>query len=309
MTPVLEVQNLTKVFRSGSQETTAVGGISFAVGQGETVGLLGPNGAGKTTTIQMLLGLTYPSSGSISYFGRPFPQEREYVLSRINYASAYAHMQGRMTVRHNMKIFAGLYNVPNPAARIDELLELFGIASFADQMFWHLSAGQQTRAILARAFINKPKLLLMDEPTASLDPEIVDKVLTLIEELQKKEQLSILFTSHHMDEVERICDRVIFLSHGTILTEDTPIGLTKRIGHATLRITFDGTEAPVKRYLTDQQVSFRFPRAHVVAISLAESDIPKILFGMSKEKIWMTNIDIQKPNLEDVFLSVAQGKL
>ena len=310
MANVLEVSNLKKVFKSSSGEFTAVDGISFSVKEGEIVGLLGPNGAGKSTTIQMLLGLTSSTSGGISYFGRDLIKDREYILSRINYASAYSQMQGKMTIRQNLRIYAGFYGIDNPMPRIDELLELFDITECANKLFWHLSSGQRTRALLAKALINKPRLILMDEPTASLDPEIIDKVLTLIEDMQKKERVSILFTSHHMEEVERICDRVIFISHGKVLTEDTPMGLMKRVGNATLIITFDGIQEPIRKFLENEQSSFSFLRRQVVAISVEESQIPKILFGMSKEKIWMTNIEIKKPNLEDVFLSIAkQGSL
>ncbi len=315
MSNVLEVSNLTKIFttRGGGPPAggfTAVDGISFDVKEGEIVGLLGPNGAGKTTTIQMLLGLISSTSGTISYFGKPFPKEREYILSHINYASAYSQIQGKMTIRQNLRIYAGFYGIANPMPRINELLELFEITDCADKLFWHLSSGQRTRALLAKALLNKPRLILMDEPTASLDPEIIDKVLTLIEDMQRKERVSILFTSHHMEEVERICDRVIFLSHGKILTEDTPIGLTKRVGNATLSITFDGVQEPVRKFLEKESLTFSFPRKQVVEISVADEQIPPTLFGMSKVKIWMTNIEIKKPDLEDVFLSVAkQGSI
>ncbi|MBP9814053.1 ABC transporter ATP-binding protein [Candidatus Woesebacteria bacterium] len=301
--PILEVLGLTKRYDA----YTAVDEISFTIGEGEIVGLLGPNGAGKTTTIQMLLDLVTPTSGNISYFGRPFPKERQYILSRINFASAYSHVQSRMTVLENMTIYAGLYEIPNSKKKITELLELLEIGSLVHELFWHLSSGQKTRVILAKALLNSPKLILMDEPTASLDPDIANKVVELIQSLQKKEGVSILYTSHNMEEVERLCDRVMFLSHGKIVAEDTPLGLTKRVGNSQLLLTFDGKQDAIVAYLSHYTHSYRFVRTHVVEIMLPEKEIPKVLFGFAKEKIWITDIAVKKPNLEDVFLSIAGG--
>lgn len=306
-TPILEVTGLTKQFNARGGEFTAVDNLSFVVGEGEILGLLGPNGAGKTTTIQMLLDLITPTTGTIQYFGKPFPKEREYCLSRINFASAYTHIQGRMTVYENLRIYAGLYEVKSAEEKITELLSLLEIPELKYELFWHLSSGQKTRVVLVKALLNSPRLLLMDEPTASLDPDIANKVVELVLRLQKKEGVSILYTSHNMEEVERLCDRVMFLDHGKILAVDTPLGLTKKVGNTNLVLTFDGEKDPVKRYLDTCTLTYSFPRDHIVAISVTEADIAKVLFGFAKEKIWITNIDIEKPNLEDVFLSIAKG--
>ncbi len=215
---VLEVKKLAK--RYGG--FTAVDGIDFSIKKGEIVGLLGPNGAGKSTTIQMLLGLLTPTSGSISYFGHDFNQDRRQTLDRINYLSAFNTLQEKITVGQNLKVFASAYDVSKPAQKIDELLEYFGASHIRNQRYGDISAGQRTRVNLAKAFLNDPELILMDEPTASLDPDIVDKVLTMIEDLKKQRQLTILYTSHNMQDVERICDRVIFLSHGKIVRQAAP---------------------------------------------------------------------------------------
>lgn len=300
---VLEVKGLTKRYA----DFLAVDHISFAVKEGEIVGLLGPNGAGKTTTIQMLLGLTTASSGSVAYFGKEFPKYREEILHKINFASAYAHLQGRITVRQNLTIVAGLYEIEHAQKRIDELLELLEVADVSGKLFWHLSSGQKTRVILAKALLNRPRLILMDEPTASLDPEIAQKVIELIRHLQQKERVAILYTSHNMQEVEELCDRVMIMNHGTIVAEDTPLELTKKIGKARLVLTYDSKQALVEAYLKKKSYIYTFPRAHVVAIEVVESAIPKVLFGLADENVWITQITIQKPSLEDVFLSVAGG--
>ncbi|MDO8451717.1 MAG: ABC transporter ATP-binding protein [bacterium] len=304
---ILEVLSLTKRYGSGSREFVAVDGITFSVREGEIVGLLGPNGAGKTTTIQMLLGLTTPTHGTVRYFGKEFSTHREEILSRINFASAYAHMQGRISVKNNLTIFAGLYQVPHPQERIQELLELLEVSDLEDTLFWHLSSGQKTRVVLAKALLNKPRLILMDEPTASLDPEIARKVMALIRRLQQKENVAMLYTSHNMQEVEEICDRVMIMDHGKIVAEDTPLGLTKKIGNSTLIITYDARQTIVKTYLDKQGYAFEFPRNHVVEVDVPEQDIPKVLFGLGNDNVWITGIDIQKPDLEDVFLSIAGG--
>lgn len=306
MNTVLEVSGLVKQYGT----FTAVDNISFSVGEGEIVGLLGPNGAGKTTTMQILLGLTTATRGTIRYFGREFPKEREYILSRINFASAYLEIQGRLTVWENFRIFAGLYEVSGAKERVMELLQLLEITETMHEQFWKLSSGQKTRVILAKALLNRPKLILMDEPTASLDPDIAQKALDLILKLQKTEKITILITSHDMAEVEQLCDRVIFLDHGRIVAEDTPLGLTKKIGVATLTITFDGPKEQVLSYLkANMYTKYTFPRLHTISIKLLEGEIPKVLFGLSKLRVWMTDIDIQKPTLEDVFVSIAKGNL
>ncbi len=220
--PVLSVKGLTKHYG----DFVAVNNVDFQLGRGEIIGLLGPNGAGKSTTIQMLLGLLTPSGGSIEYFGKDFAKHRQEVLSKINYLSAYNTLQGKISVMENMRVFAMAYDVKNAKTKINELLDFFGVLQLANERYDDISAGQRTRVNLAKAFLNDPELVLMDEPTASLDPDIVDKVLGMIEQFKAEKQLSILFTSHNMDEVARVCDSVIFLSHGKIVrqapTKDLP---------------------------------------------------------------------------------------
>jgi ABC-2 type transport system ATP-binding protein len=303
MDSILEVQHLTKHFG----QFKAVDDVSFSIKEGEIVGLLGPNGAGKTTTIYMLLGLVTPTSGMITYFGKDFSKHRGLCLGQMNFASAYSEIQGRMTVAQNFHIYSRLYNVPDIKERTLELLDLLEVPETKDKLFWTLSSGQKTRVILAKALINKPRIILMDEPTASLDPEIAAKVVEIVRELQKKERVTILYTSHNMREVEKICDRVMFLSHGKILAEDTPLGLTKRVGGATLTLTFAGKYLTVAKYLKEKDFVHTFPRKNVVEVRLSDEQIPKALFGLSNEGVWITDVDVSKPDLEDVFLSIAKG--
>ena len=299
---VLEVRNLRKVFKN----TVAVNDISFSLGKGEIVGLLGPNGAGKTTTIHMLLGITLSNGGSVMYFGKDFSTHREACLQRMNAASAFNTLQGRLTVRENLLVFAELYRLKEPRRKIDSLLERFEMAEFARSLYWSLSSGQRTRVNLVKSLLNDPEILLMDEPTASLDPDIADKTLSLIEELKHERQLSILYTSHNMQEITRLCDRVIFLDKGNIVAHDTPQNLTKRISTASLRLTVsDGGEA-LRHYLTGRKQSFVSVGASVVEIATEEALIPELLFGASHIGATITDIEIRKPTLEDVFLQIAR---
>lgn len=304
MPPVLEVINLTKKYGT----FTAVDNISFSLERGKILGFLGPNGAGKTTTIQMLLGISSTTSGTITYFGKDFFRNRQQVLQKINFASAYNTLQGRITVRENLLVFGRLYNVKNVDKKISELSGYFEIEDILDQRFWDLSAGQKTRVNIVKALLNDPELLLLDEPTASLDPDIADKVLSFIEKLREDKKLSILYTSHNMEEVTRICDEVIILNHGKIVAHDTPLQLTKRIDAAQLKLTFEGDKKRVEKYLSEKDQKFSFPNKFTVLIDTKETLIPKLIFGISNEEIYITDIEVKKPTLEDVFLNIARNE-
>ena len=222
---MLKVKNLTKSFG----DFTAVDRVSFELKKGEILGLLGPNGAGKTTTIQMLLGTLKPTSGQIEYFGKDFFANRSEVLQEINYASAYSRLPWRLTAGENLDVYARLYGVKNRKERIDKLMREFEVSEIKNKTMDGPSAGQSTRVMLCKAFINYPKLILLDEPTASLDPDIASRVRQFLLRQQQEYQVSMLFTSHNMKEVTEVCDRVIFLKNGKIIAEDTPENLAKRV--------------------------------------------------------------------------------
>ncbi|MBI2028335.1 MAG: ABC transporter ATP-binding protein [Candidatus Levybacteria bacterium] len=299
---ILEVRNLTKKFK----DFTAVHDISFSLKKGEVLGLLGPNGAGKTTTIHMLLGITQTTNGTIKYFGKDLYSNRRYCLQRVNFASAFNTLQGRISIWENLLVFANLYRVKNPRKKIMDFVEYFEITDMLSTRYWDLSAGQKTRVNLIKALINDPEIILMDEPTASLDPDIADKTLSLIEMLKKSRNISLLYTSHNMDEITRVCDRVIFLDHGRIVAEDSPLGLTKRISRTQLRLIFDGDKNTVKKYLKDHNQKYALTDNNLVIISTEERFIPKIIFGLGESGIWITDIEVKKPTLEDFFLQMAR---
>lgn len=302
MSAVLEVRNLTKDYGS----FRAVDGISFDVPKGKVIGFLGPNGAGKTTTIQILTGLTSRTAGTVTFLGKDFDTHKEHCLKRMNFVSAFNTLLGRISVYENLLVFAHLYEIKNAHRKIMELLEYFEIRDLKDGQYQHLSTGQKTRVNIVKSLLNAPKLILMDEPTASLDPDIADKTLSLIERLRAERNLSILYTSHDMEEVTRVCDEVIFLQHGKIVARDTPLGLTKRIPNVTLRLMFNDHKDVISDYLNQKQYPFTLHDEHTVSMDIEEKLVPRVIFDLSKLGIWITDIEVKKPTLEDVFLHIAR---
>jgi ABC-2 type transport system ATP-binding protein len=232
--PVLLVEDLRKAYGA----VTAVDGISFQVAPGEIVGLLGPNGAGKTTTLSMILGVLTPTSGAIRIDGLDLARRRCEALQRTNFAAVYAPLPGNLTVAQNLRVFALLYGVPDVGARVEALLAEFDLVRFRDTKAGVLSSGEQTRVSLAKAMLNRPRLLLLDEPTASLDPSVARDLRARIRGVAAREAEGVLWTSHNMREVEEVCDRVLFLSHGRILVEGDPRTLPREHGRATLEDLF-----------------------------------------------------------------------
>jgi ABC-2 type transport system ATP-binding protein len=232
--PAVEVANLNKTYKA----VTAVDAISFAISQGSITGLLGGNGAGKTTTIGMLLGLILPSSGTIRILGHDMLTDRHRVLHRMNFESPYVSLPHRLTVRQNLKVFARLYGVPDAPARIAALAEELDLGAFLDREAGKISAGQKTRVALAKALINAPELLLLDEPTASLDPDTGDWIRTRLETYAKQRGATILLASHNMPEVERLCDDVIMMKAGKIVDRGAPEALIDKYGRTTLEDVF-----------------------------------------------------------------------
>jgi ABC-2 type transport system ATP-binding protein len=230
----IEVARLTKLYKT----TRAVDDISFRIASGSITGLLGGNGAGKTTTIAMIMGLVLPSSGRIEVLGRPMPEQSAYVLGRMNFESPYVDMPMRLTVRQNLTVFGRLYAVENLRERIERLASDLDLGEFLDRANGKLSAGQKTRVALAKALINRPELLLLDEPTASLDPDTADWVRRHLETYRKENGATILLASHNMLEVERLCDRVIIMKRGRIEDDDSPDRIMARYNRTTLEEVF-----------------------------------------------------------------------
>ena len=233
-TSVIAADRLVKRYKS----VAAVDGISFRLARGTVTGLLGGNGAGKTTTIAMIMGLVTPTSGTVTVLGAEMPRERYRVLHRMNFESPYVDMPMRLTVRQNLSVFAQLYAVADIDARIESLAADLDLTEFLDRPTGKLSAGQKTRVSLAKSLLNKPEVLLLDEPTASLDPDTADWVRSRLEQYRKDRGATVLLASHNMSEVERLCERVIIMKKGRIEDDDTPEGLLARYSRETLEEVF-----------------------------------------------------------------------
>lgn len=232
--PVLAVRELCKTYAG----TVAVDGISFEVGRNEIVGLLGPNGAGKTTTINMVLGVLEPTSGAIHIQGVDLAKHRSQALERTNFAAVYAPLPGNLTVVQNLRYFGLIYGVKHVSERIETLLKEFDLGRFRDTKSGVLSSGEQTRVALAKAMLNQPQLLLLDEPTASLDPATAKDIRARIRDFAAQGTGGVLWTSHNMYEVEEVCDRVLFMSRGKVLLQGDPRKLPREHGKATLEELF-----------------------------------------------------------------------
>ena len=234
MSFVLQTHRLSKSFGA----VNAVSNLSIGLNKSSITAILGGNGAGKTTTLSMLLGLLLPSSGRIEIFGKDFISNRYPALSRMNFSSPYVDLPQRLTVRENLLVYAKLYGLRQPSASVDNMLQTFQLEEFADRRLRKLSAGQKTRVSLAKALINKPELLLLDEPTASLDPETAGWVRELLSDYQKEEGATILLASHDMKEVEQLCQKVILLRKGKLVEEGSPSELLTKYDRQTMEDVF-----------------------------------------------------------------------
>jgi ABC-2 type transport system ATP-binding protein len=232
--PPIAVERLVKIYKT----VPAVNGISFTLSPGTITALLGGNGAGKTTTIASIMGLITPTSGRVSVLGAQMPQQRYRVLQRMNFESPYVEVPMRLTVRQNLTVFGKLYDVGRLRERIAELGHELDLVDLLDRPTGSLSAGQKTRVSLAKALINSPDVLLLDEPTASLDPDTADWVRGRLERYCRDRHATVLLASHNMTEVERLCERVIMLKRGRIEDDDTPAKLLRRYGRSTLEEVF-----------------------------------------------------------------------
>ncbi|MCE5318151.1 MAG: ABC transporter ATP-binding protein [Parachlamydia sp.] len=306
MPSILSTTNLRKDYPRKTP-FVAIDDISFDLKEGEILGLLGPNGSGKTTTIQMLLGTLTPTAGSISYFGRDFALHRSDILRHVSFASTFTSLPFTLSLAENLEVFGYLYgyNSKESASYYDPLLERFGILDKRNNRVSSLSAGQVTRLMLVKAFFIQPKVVLLDEPTASLDPDIANDICSFILEQREKKGVSVLFTSHKMQEVMEICDRTIFLKSGKIIADDTPERLAKSVSKFSIRLVIvDGLK---RTAAIAQKEGLRYTIDHrLIEIALSEDKIPEFLNALSEAKVSYASIKIEEPSLEDFFLQIAK---
>jgi ABC-2 type transport system ATP-binding protein len=231
---ILKVENLVKRFKN----VIAVNSVSFEVEKGEIVGLLGPNGAGKTTLLAMILGILTPTSGEISIFGKNYAEHREAILSEINFSSSYISMPLSLTLRENLTFFSKIYNVEDYRGKISDLLKLCELTPFENRLTRELSTGQLFRLNLAKALLNRPRILFLDEPTASLDPDMAETVRQILRALRRKSGCTIVYTSHNMQEIETLSDRILFMYQGEIIADGSPQEVIRHFEKETLEEVF-----------------------------------------------------------------------
>lgn len=310
--PIMQVEHLSKIYRSGiwpfsqPKEYVAVNRISFELHKGEILGFLGTNGAGKTTTIQMLLGVLTPTSGSIRYFGKDFSKHQTQVLKRVTYASGYDKLPARLTIWENLDVVGRIFSLPKATreARIEHLLKFFGMWEMRDKPTGMLSAGQATRIILAKAFLPNPEIVLLDEPTAALDPEAAREVREFVLQQKRENNVSILFTSHNMDEVTQVCDRVLIMKQGSIIANNTPQQLAGSVSKAHVHLITDNKELLVNFLVQNNYV--HKTHEHEIEIEVDEHAIASLLIALARNDISYSQISIDKPTLEDYFLSISK---
>lgn len=303
---ILDVINLTKQFGSSTNRLTAVDNISLNLQEGEILGLLGPNGAGKTTTIQMLLGVLTPTHGEISYFGKSLDKNKSDILEFVNFSSTYTALPWLLTVKDNLEYISYLYEINNRKERINKIVDSFRLQSIFNKQMMDLSEGQKTRVNLAKAFINYPKVLLLDEPTASLDPDTAKYIRAFLLKERKQFHVSIIFTSHNMSEVEEVCDRVIFIDKGKIIANDTPDNLAKTIEfcHVELLVK-DGLKRAVE-YCETNKIKYSIEGRFII-ITVKENSIAQLLRDLMDNGMFYDEISIEKPSLEDYFLQILKN--
>ena len=304
----LSVNNLTKIFKSVSPftfkhtEFIAVNDVSFNLARAEILGLLGPNGAGKTTIIQMLLSVLVPTSGSINYFGLDFFNHRSEVLQHVAFASTYVKLPARLTVKENLDIYGRLYGLKaaTRAERIERNLKFFGLWHTKDKEIGLLSAGQVTCVMIAKAFLANPAIVLLDEPTASLDPDIAHQVRQFILYQQQEFNVSILLTSHNMDEVTEVCDRVLVLKSGRIIADNSPERLAASVSCTKIHLTSQSLD-DIIIYAQEKKIPY-VQEKNSISLEVDEQDIANVLADLARKNITYSSISVDKPSLEDYFL-------
>ena len=298
---ILEVTELKKTFK----RTPVIKGLNFDMAEGEILGILGPNGAGKTTTLQMLLGVLTPTSGEINIFGKNLAANKSEILEKMNFSSTYVDMPYRLTVQENLIWSSYLYNIDDRQKRLEKIKTLFRLEKLWKKPVSTLSAGQKTRVNLARSMINFPRVLLLDEPTASLDPEVAAYMREFFAGERSQFNTSIILTSHNMAEVEELCDRVLILKDGIIIGNDTPERLAKKLEFCHLRLRVTKNLNALHTLAQTRKLEVTEDDGEIT-ITLKEKNLALFLYEVTKKNIQYNEISIDKPTLEDYFLQVAK---
>lgn len=306
---ILEVQSLTKDFHNLKRTFRAVDNVSFFLNRGEILGVLGPNGAGKTTIIQMLLSTLTATSGKITYFGKNFFSNRSEILQNVAFASTYLRLPARLSISKNLYVYGKLYglSMAQIKERAEKFLSFFGMWELRDREIAQLSAGQITRVMIVKAFLAYPKIVLLDEPTAALDPDIAQDVRKFLSAQREDYDVSILLTSHNMDEVSQICDRVLVLQEGKIIASDTPESLAESVSTARVHLMLPSENYCEKliKFGHENKIPIK-KEENYFEIAINEQKIADLLIKIANSGIIYNQIYIDRPTLEDYFLQLFQ---
>lgn len=300
----IEINNLSKQLGSKA----ALSEVSLKLKFGEILGLLGPNGAGKTTLIRILLSILKPDGGSVKVLGGDLEHNRTTILSQVGFASTYTNLPMSLSVAQNLEIHRSLYRIEKSqfTADRDQLLERFSMQETLNKNFSQLSAGQRTRIMLVRALLHRPRLLLLDEPTASLDPDIALTVRDLVRDMRNSE-CAILLTSHNMEEAADLCDRVIFLNHGRIIAEDTPQHLARSVASVKIVLELIEPLEPIKQHLKQSSLDYAF-NENTLTISSSDDHCSALLKSLFKAGVDFKHIKVEHPTLTDYFMNLNPKK-
>jgi ABC-2 type transport system ATP-binding protein len=306
----LKVSNLRKNFKGKNKIVKAVDNLSFQVKKGEIFGLLGVNGAGKSTTLNMLCGLILPDSGKIEMFGKDFFKHEEELRSQINLATAYYTLSSSLTVKQNLQVYARLYNVKNASEKIKELTEKFLFTQHFNTRVRSLSSGEKTKLVLIKSLLNDPKLLFLDECTAGLDPDVAEIVRDHIIQYNKETGCTIIFTSHYMQEVEQMCNRIAFMDRGRIVKIGKAKELIAELETQNIQIHFSRQIEKAKKILKNENIKFEMPEKGVLSFHIKnrEKIIYPLLEKFVKAKIPFDDLHLNKPTLEEYFIKQSRKK-
>jgi len=299
-----------KSFKQKKKIVEAVKGISFSVKKGEILGFLGPNGAGKSTTINMLTGLVTPDAGEIKILGLDPIRNWELVRNSTNVATAYEHLSDVLTVKQNLKVYAKLYGVKNYNEKIQEVTDLFKVNHILNRRANKLSSGEHTRMILAKSFLNDPKVIFMDECTVGLDPDVAEHTRQIILDYNRDRGCSILFTSHYMYEVEELCKKVVFMENGKIVKIGTPKDIKKTMTNQTIELDVVRNRPKLMSLLKNKGINFMCLDKNLISFQIdsKEHNLQNILNVITNNKISFKDIHIKKPTLDDFFIKLARKK-
>ncbi|HLC89133.1 MAG TPA: ABC transporter ATP-binding protein [Candidatus Nanoarchaeia archaeon] len=306
----LMAKELVKTFPVKGGRMTAVDRVSFNIKKGEIFGLLGVNGAGKSTTINILSGLIIPDSGEVEIFNKNFFKNQEEIKSKFNLATAYYTLSTNLTVRQNLKVYAKLYGVKNAEEKIEALTKKFMVNQLFDIQVRALSSGEKTKVVLVKALLNDPKLLFLDECTVGLDPDMAEVTRELLEEYNRETGCSILFTSHYMQEVERLCDRIAFMDRGRIVKIGQASSLIKELEMQEVKLHFSRDLKQAQRILKREGIEFKQESAQALSFQIKnrKNTIYPLLEKFVKARVVFDDLHLNKPTLEEYFIKRSRRK-